>query len=92
MSAATVQNDQTEDLTTWNLSDYSLYREMSSIAFSFLFSILSLASIFFSLSQERIADFVFSYLKVTSVDYQECLCEGTSCDDLLSPGNSSAIG
>ncbi|POO03484.1 O-fucosyltransferase [Trema orientale] len=23
---------------------------------------------------------------------QECLCEGTSCDDLLSPGNSSAIG
>lgn len=23
---------------------------------------------------------------------QECLCEGTSCDDLLSPGNSSKIG
>ncbi|KAF3431504.1 hypothetical protein FNV43_RR26235 [Rhamnella rubrinervis] len=23
---------------------------------------------------------------------QECLCEGTSCDDLLSPGNSSKLG
>ena len=33
MSAATVENDQTEDLTTWNLSDYSLYHEMSSTAY-----------------------------------------------------------